>query len=110
MFVRISGVTALFLIGTGPVLAQQAGRIEMDGYDLIPEFSTEMLYIDNVTYAADDNPRISSWVNVISPQITAVTKFSNNSIEAGYFQSLSCVSLKRSVFTKDAAAISLAYK
>ncbi|WP_218310248.1 outer membrane beta-barrel protein [Alteromonas antoniana] len=84
MFVRISGVTALFLIGTGPVLAQQAGRIEMDGYDLIPEFSTEMLYIDNVTYAADDNPRISSWVNVISPQITAVTKFSNNSIEAGY--------------------------
>ena len=84
MFVRISGITALCLIGNSSALAQQAGRIEMDGYDLIPEFSTEVLYIDNVTYATDSSPQISSWVNVISPQITAVTRFSNNSIEAGY--------------------------
>lgn len=84
MFVRNSGIAALCLIGTSPVLAQQAGRIEMDGYDLIPAFSTELMYIDNVTYAADANPQISSWVNVVSPQIKAVTKFGNSNIELGY--------------------------
>ncbi len=85
MFYRISGLAALCCLGTGaPVLAQEAGRIEMQGFDLIPSLSADMLYIDNVTYASEDSAHITSWVGIIAPQLKAVSGVGSNEFELVY--------------------------
>ncbi|MCU7556119.1 outer membrane beta-barrel protein [Alteromonas sp. ASW11-19] len=85
MFYRISGLAAFCFLGTSsPVVAQEAGRIDMQGFDLIPSLSTDMLYIDNVTYASEESAHITSWVGIISPQIKAVSGFGTNELEFVY--------------------------
>ncbi|QJR80199.1 outer membrane beta-barrel protein [Alteromonas pelagimontana] len=85
MFKRTSCVVALSLFGaSGVTNAQEEGRIQMGNVDFVPDLTTELLHIDNVTYANDSQENISSWVGIISPQINAVTEFRGNEVEFGY--------------------------
>ncbi|MCW8109497.1 outer membrane beta-barrel protein [Alteromonas ponticola] len=84
MIRRTSGVVALSFVIASPVMAQDEGRIQLGKVDLLPELNSQFLYIDNVTYASDADPNISSWASIIAPQLKAVTRFSTHEIGLAY--------------------------
>ncbi len=84
MIKRTSSVVALSLVASGVSQAQEAGKYHMGSVDLIPVLNTELLHINNVTYANDSASEVNSWVSIISPELKAVTEIAGNEIELGY--------------------------
>ena len=82
---RTSGLIAMSVLGIShSAAAQDEGKIEAGAFDIIPSVTSEAKFIDNVTYASNDEETIESWVGVISPRVRALTRFGNSTIEASY--------------------------
>ncbi|WP_339349143.1 outer membrane beta-barrel protein [uncultured Alteromonas sp.] len=83
MFKRTTSLVALSVI-SAISNAQEAGRIKAGQFDIIPTFKSSMSYVDNVTYAQNDEPKIYSWRATFSPEIVAATSVNGNPIQLGY--------------------------
>jgi hypothetical protein len=81
---NITAVSALCATIPLNAFAQDAGRIEVGQFDLVPIFNSSLSYVDNVSRVADGEPKIFSWRSTISPEIIAATEISGNPIQFGY--------------------------
>lgn len=75
---------AIFFGATLPFLVsgQEAGRIDLGGFDLIPSLQYSQIYDDNVARSSENE--IDSWVSVIEPEIILLNNFSTNQLQFGY--------------------------
>ncbi|MEQ5806791.1 outer membrane beta-barrel protein [Alteromonas sp. NFXS44] len=84
MIKRTSGAILVTLFAGNVAHAQDEGAIQVGKFDIKPGLTTDVLHIDNVTYASEEADEIDSWVSVVSPKIDAYTEFNGHIIEMGY--------------------------
>ncbi len=73
MIKRTSGAILVTLFAGNVAHAQDKGAIQVGKFDIKPGLTTDVLHIDNVTYASEEADEIDSWVSVVSPKIDAYT-------------------------------------
>ncbi|MDO6712189.1 outer membrane beta-barrel protein [Aliiglaciecola sp. 2_MG-2023] len=61
---------------------QQAGSIDLGGFELIPSIEVTYALDDNVTNAASDE--IDSWKSTFVPELLLLNNFGNNVVQFGY--------------------------
>ncbi|WP_334061749.1 outer membrane beta-barrel protein [Alteromonas genovensis] len=81
---NIAVVSAICATVPMNVYAQEAGRIEVGQFDIIPILNSSISYVDNVAYARDDLPEIYSWRSIFSPELIAATELDGNPVQIGY--------------------------
>ena len=70
------------LLSTFSVQSQDAGRVEVGSFDLIPVLDYSLAYDNNLTRA--DTNEISSWVSNITPEVILLNNFGANQLQFGY--------------------------
>ena len=81
---NIAVVSAICATVPMNVYAQEAGRIEVGQFDVIPILNSSISYVDNVAYARDDLPEIYSWRSIFSPELIVATELDGNPVQIGY--------------------------
>lgn len=61
---------------------EEAGSIDLGGFELIPALTTTLLHNDNVTRS--DSEGISSFATIISPEVVLLNNFGTNTLQLGY--------------------------
>lgn len=64
--------------------AQEEGTVRLGKFDFKPVLTTDVAHIDNVTYASENDENKTSWVTVISPEVSATTTVDGHDITMGY--------------------------
>ena len=64
--------------------AQKEATVQLGKFDIKPVLTTDVIHIDNVTYASEKDDEQASWLTVISPQINGYTTVSGHELSLGY--------------------------
>jgi hypothetical protein len=75
-------VSTTLALGTLQAYAQQAGSIDLGGFELVPSVTTSLLYDDNL--ASSNTNKISSFASIIAPQLILLNNFGANQLQFGY--------------------------
>lgn len=79
--IYLAAVAATIVVG-GEVYAQQAGSVDIGGFELIPSLGLGLTHDSNVTRS--DTDEIESWKSTISPEFRLVNNFGLDQYEIGY--------------------------
>lgn len=69
-------------LGAAHTQAQEAGSIDLGGFELIPAVTTTLAYDDNVTRSNADD--IDSFKTIIAPEVILLNNFGANQLQFGY--------------------------
>jgi hypothetical protein len=69
-------------LGTFQANAQQAGSIDLGGFELIPVVTATLIHDDNMTRSNTD--KTSSFASIIAPQLTLRNNYGANQLQFGY--------------------------
>lgn len=81
-FKKLALASGTLLFHTALIAQEEAGSIDLGGFELFPAISITHSSDDNVTRSATDE--IDSWKRIVSPEAVLLNNFGGNTLQFGY--------------------------